>query len=695
MIRFLFILLTILSSDFLSAQVVNRYPNVQRPSQTTATIAWRRATAATSTLYLGTTANVWTDSLSNTNLSQKHYVDLAGLQVNTRYYYQVRCYAPSDTFISAVESFYTAPLSMHDEISFLAYGDCGYNNSMQHKVKALMETETVDFAIVTGDIDQNVGDNYDNIFFGVYKNMLKQDCHFTCIGNHDTYADNAATYLDAFYLFSNNPANTERYYSFEWGDAKIVCLDANLDYTSGSAQFNWMVDEFRCNNKKWLFIFFHQPPWTNAWSLDYYVPFSPYFLYEGDEDMRTDLVPEFERYGVDFVVNGHSHCYQRGSLNGVQYLVTGGAGASTLDANTNSSAPNLSVEIYENHYVRFDISGDTAKYVMINDNGQRRDSVIVVKPYTNYSQLILGNDISCNGANDGLARVIVNGPKPPYQYLWNTGDTTFSISGLSAGLYTVTISDSVSCSRYDSIYINEPTTQYSQFVSSSGNFAMCDSLPITLTATGNNAQYIWSTGDTSQSILVNSPGNYTLTTYDNNGCPSIPYLVNIPVLNTPSGNLFTYSVNGLTANFFSNFTGNHWWEFGDSTASFFENPSHSYTTAGWYNVLHIVNNDCGSDTLYQMIQVGNTTVHQLSANNYLNIQVQPNPFDDYCWLYIDKLAEESFDLTIQDVQGKTIRTYTGIEQNQLKINKDDLGAAVYFYTVTCRNMHYTAKLIIH
>ena len=186
-----------------------------------------------------------------------------------------------------------------------------------------------------------------------------------------------------------------------------------------------------------------------------------------------------------------------------------------------------------------------------------------------------------------------------------------------------------------------------------------------------------------------------MTTYDNNGCPSIPYLVNIPVLNTPSGNLFTYSVNGLTANFFSNFTGNHWWEFGDSTASFFENPSHSYTTAGWYNVLHIVNNDCGSDTLYQMIQVGNTTVHQLSANNYLNIQVQPNPFDDYCWLYIDKLAEESFDLTIQDVQGKTIRTYTGIEQNQLKINKDDLGAAVYFYTVTCRNRHYTAKLIIH
>ena len=156
-------------SEIMSAQVVDRYPYIQRPSQTTATIAWRRANASTGKLYFGTAASVWSDSVSTAGTDQEHFFDLAGLQENTEYFYQVRSVAPGDTFISAVESFFTAPLPLADKISFLAYGDCGYNNSTQHQVKALMEPENVDFAIVTGDVDQGVGDDYDNIFLVVTK----------------------------------------------------------------------------------------------------------------------------------------------------------------------------------------------------------------------------------------------------------------------------------------------------------------------------------------------------------------------------------------------------------------------------------------------------------------------------------------------------------------------------------------------
>ena len=49
-------------------------------------------------------------------------------------------------------------------------------------------------------IDQNVGDNYDEVFFGVYEDMLKQACHYTAIGNHDAYADKAATYFQDFFV---------------------------------------------------------------------------------------------------------------------------------------------------------------------------------------------------------------------------------------------------------------------------------------------------------------------------------------------------------------------------------------------------------------------------------------------------------------------------------------------------------------
>jgi hypothetical protein len=65
------------------AQLVNRYSYIQRPSQTTATIAWRRANAGVGTLFMGNSAGIWTDSLSTSGPEQKPYFDLAGLQPNT------------------------------------------------------------------------------------------------------------------------------------------------------------------------------------------------------------------------------------------------------------------------------------------------------------------------------------------------------------------------------------------------------------------------------------------------------------------------------------------------------------------------------------------------------------------------------------------------------------------------------------
>lgn len=47
--------------------------------------------------------------------------------------------------------------------------------------------------------------------------------------------------------------------------------------------------------------------------------------------VRLKYVPLFEQYGVDLVIGGHSHIYQRGSRNGVHYLVVGGGGAAPLE----------------------------------------------------------------------------------------------------------------------------------------------------------------------------------------------------------------------------------------------------------------------------------------------------------------------------------------------------------------------------
>lgn len=693
-IKIFALLLLSLLSELAVSQVVNRYPVVQRPNQTSATIAWRRANASSGKLYLGTAPGVWFDSVATTTATQKHHFDLAGLQPNIKYYYQVKSTAPNDTFVSAVEHFYTSPLDRASEISFLAYGDCGYNNTTQHTVKALMETEIVDFAIVTGDIDQGNGDDYDNVFFGVYKDMLKQDCHFTCIGNHDTYADNAATYLDDFYLFSNNPANTERYYSFEWGNSKFICLDANLPYTTGSDQHDWMLDELKCNDKKWLIVFFHQPPWTNAWSLDYYVPFTPYFRYQGDEDMRTDLVPNFELYGVDFVVNGHSHCYQRGEMNGVQYLITGGAGSSSIDNNTNSNAPNISVEIYENHYVRFDINGDTAKYVMINDQNLRQDSVQVIKTYTPYQNTASVSPISCNQAADGSIALTTVGPKPPYTYYWSNGETTSTVNNLDTGMYTVEVISAVGCSRIDTFMLTNPPIPTTQIDTPQGTL-ICTNQSVPLSATGNHTSYLWSTGETTASISANQAQQYMVTVYDAQGCASVPNTIMTTAAPAPNAS-FQDSINGLTLSLYNNSIGEIvQWSFGDGNTSTDSIPSNTYATAGTYNVQLIVQNACGNDTTAQLITVSNpNSVSQLQAYQALQPVLQPNPVQDVAVLSFNNDKGTAFDVVITTVAGKKVREYLGITSNKIRIPKEDLAAGTYFYTLRNKELSYSGKIVI-
>ncbi len=376
-------------------QIKERYNYIQKPNTNSVTIAWRTSTPGTSMVKWGADSLHLNDSIVSLNSIRKHVFEIKDLKPNSKYYYQT---ITENIFLSEIDHFKTAKQNSRNHFSFLHYGDCGYNNTIQNDIAKLMKAEITDFGIVAGDVDQKKGDNYDEIYFGVYKDLLKNSCHFTCIGNHDTYADDAATYLDEFYLPSNNPQNSERYYSYTWGNAKFICLDSNIPYTEESDQYNWLIHELKCNDKQWLFTFFHHPPWTNAWSPDYNIPFLEYFRYKGNVDMRTSLVPLFEKYKVDFVLNGHSHCYQRGELNGVKYVISGGAGSSRLDKRRHSKSPNIDKEIYKNQYVRFDVKGDTVIYTAIDIDGKVIDVVETIKigPIKTPSITNLGNELTCN-----------------------------------------------------------------------------------------------------------------------------------------------------------------------------------------------------------------------------------------------------------------------------------------------------------
>ena len=132
-------------------------------------------------------------------------------------------------------------------------------------------------------------------------------------------------------------------------------------------------------------------------------------------------------------------------------------------------------------------------------------------------------NVSCYGECDGILTVddVTNGIQP-YDYEWNTGETTQSIDNLCPGSYDVTVTDSKNCSVSESYTITEPD-ELSANASATDETAN-DANDGTATATPSGGttpySYEWSTGETTQTIEDLAPGDYDVTVTDDNGCTS-------------------------------------------------------------------------------------------------------------------------------------------------------------------------------
>jgi len=538
-------LVFLITVQLVSAQIVNRYPYIQSPDQNSVIIAFNTATSGIGHVKWGTTSGTLSNTVSDVSATQTHGLSITGLQPNTKYYYQAFL---DTTAQSDVEYFYTAKPDNIRQMDFVVYGDCGFNSSQEDSISAHMAQIPHDFGIVVGDVDQLFGNNYDVNYFPHYTSMTKNVCHFTTIGNHDTLT-NQTNYTDAFYLPHNNPGNTELYYSFTWGNAKFIALDGNIDCTVGSAQYNWFESQLKCNNSEWVFVFFHQPPWTNAWDISYDIPFQYWYQYQGNVDMRTSLVPLFEQYHVDAILNGHAHDYQRGQYNGVHYFIAGGGGTSTPDTHTNSNSPNIQYEQDVNNFMHFSINGDSVHFYALGLNGAAIDSGSFTKTYIPYSASIAAQNVGCGLAN-GSALAQVAGPRAPYTFAWSNGSNSAFDTALTTGTYYVSITDTSGCITTDSVSITstDSITHLQISGSASGLNAQLSA------SSGNVGAYTWVMGngvtlsDTTSSISYTyaQPGIYVvqLITAQNCGSDTATFSLTVTVnsIMNVAGNDFNIEV---------------------------------------------------------------------------------------------------------------------------------------------------------
>lgn len=130
--------------------------------------------------------------------------------------------------------------------------------------------------------------------------------------------------------------------------------------------------------------------------------------------------------------------------------------------------------------------------------------------------------VSCFGFNNGSTGVLATGGKPPYSYLWSNGALTTQVSNLTAGAYTVTVSDASGCTSSAGTAVAQPTSGVSLLASQLQ--AACNGAAngkAQATASGGNGgpySYMWSNGAQTAIVSDLAPGNYSVTVTDQAGC---------------------------------------------------------------------------------------------------------------------------------------------------------------------------------
>jgi gliding motility-associated-like protein len=158
------------------------------------------------------------------------------------------------------------------------------------------------------------------------------------------------------------------------------------------------------------------------------------------------------------------------------------------------------------------------------------------------------SNVLCNGGSTGSINLIVSGGTPGYTYLWNTGATTQNISGLTAGVYSVAVTDLNGCVANNTFTISQPTaiSLITQITHVSCNGANNGAINLTVIGGTSNYTYSWSNSATSEDINGLSANTYSVTVTDNNGCTaSISETVTQPATLSLSANTINASCNGV------------------------------------------------------------------------------------------------------------------------------------------------------
>ncbi len=392
------LLLVVVCAASLHAQFLVRQPYLQNVRPDGATVVWAMLENASGTVQFSSdrsfsrsaAARVRPFTPAETGIPFTFYqyqADLTNLAAGTEYYYRITL--NGQNLLPGEDLRFRAARTGSGGFTFLAIGDSGDGTPAQFEIANRLKSEPAAFLVHTGDIAYPNGtfQEFQSFYFDVYSELMKKIPFFPSPGNHEYWrngspsnpTNNGAPYVAVHVVPGDGvrPSDQGRYYSYDWGNAHFISLDSNIplqDVARGDrSMLDWLEQDLQRTRAFWRIAYFHHPPFATGPNRN--DPLSAL--------ARQYLAPILERYGVQFVLNGHEHSYQRsfplrnGTVadNGTVYMVTGGGGHRNIYGTDPSPLLDARASVY--HYVRIDVQGSRLTTHTIRIDGTEIDSTTI------------------------------------------------------------------------------------------------------------------------------------------------------------------------------------------------------------------------------------------------------------------------------------------------------------------------------
>ena len=296
------------------------------------------------------------------------------------------------------------------------------------------------------------------------------------------------------------------------------------------------------------------------------------------------------------------------------------------------------------------------------------------------------DNIICSGETGNITTEITSG-KPPYSFVWSNGETSQSIGNLSAGTYSLTVTDANGCTAAEYVTIVEPEMLVVS-LNASSNTLTCANLEANIEATvsGGTAPYMytWSNGGTSNSTMANVAGIYSVTATDANGCNANAMVVvdenmvapMVTINNLSGTEVLTCATTSINVEATSDNSVSYMWSDGVTTAS------NTFTAVGSYIVTATGTNGCTSATAITI--TGSTGIPTVSlsatdiachggtttANVMVNGGIEP-----YNYMWSDgsvgttaNVSAGSYIVTVTDANGCTVTSSIEVSEPEALVS---------------------------